>query len=115
LKENLIQEKSFNFAIRIIHLYKQLIDKKEYVLSKQLLRSSTSVGANIEEANGGFSKRDFTAKMGIALKEARETKYWLRLIHVSKIVEIDVTDYLKEIEEIVNILTSIVKTLQTKE
>ena len=115
MKENLIQEKSFNFAIRIIHLYKQLIDKKEYVLSKQLLRSSTSVGANIEEANGGFSKRDFTAKMGIALKEARETKYWLRLIHVSKIVEIDVTDYLKEIEEIVNILTSIVKTLQTKE
>jgi len=70
LKENLIQEKSFNFAIRIIHLFKQLIDKKEYVLSKQLLRSSTSVGANIEEAIGGFSKRDFTAKMGIALKEA---------------------------------------------
>ena len=83
MKENLIQGKSFKFAIRIIHLYKQLIDKKEYVLSKQLLRSATSVGANIEEAIGGFSKRDFTAKMGIALKEARETKYWLRLIHVS--------------------------------
>jgi four helix bundle protein len=115
LKENLIQDKSFNFAIRIIHLYKQLIDKKEFVLSKQLLRSATSVGANIEEAIGGFSKRDFTAKMGIALKEARETKYWLRLIHISKIVEIDVTDYIKESEEIVNILTSIVKTLQTKE
>jgi len=96
-------------------LYKQLIDKKEFVLSKQLLRSATSVGANIEEAIGGFSKRDFTAKMGIALKEARETKYWLRLIHISKIVEIDVTDYIKESEEIVNILTSIVKTLQTKE
>jgi four helix bundle protein len=101
LKENLIQDKSFNFAIRIIHLYKQLIDKKEFVLSKQLLRSATSVGANIEEAIGGFSKRDFTAKMGIALKEARETKYWLRLIHISKIVEIDVTDYIKESEEIV--------------
>ena len=115
MKENLIQDKSFNFAIRIIHLYKQLIDKKEFVLSKQLLRSATSVGANIEEAIGGFSKRDFTAKMGIALKEARETKYWLRLIHISKIVEIDVTDYIKESEEIVNILTSIVKTLQTKE
>lgn len=115
MKENLIQDKSFNFAILIIHLYKQLIDKKEFVLSKQLLRSATSLGANIEEAIGGFSKRDFTAKMGIALKEAREKKYWLRLIHISKIVEIDVTDYIKESEEIVNILTSIVKTLQTKE
>lgn len=110
--ENLILEKSFEFAIGIIGLYKQLTSSKEYVLSKQVLRSGTSVGANVEEAVGGFSKRDFTAKMGIALKEARETRYWLRLLDKSQMVSCSYENHLKEIESIINILTAIVKTSQ---
>ena len=76
--ENAVQIKSFAFAIRIVRLYQFLQEeKKEFVLSKQILRSGTSIGANIEEGEGGFSKKDFAAKMGISYKEARETKYWL--------------------------------------
>ena len=79
--KNIIQEKSFAFAVRIVKLYKYLIEeKREYTLSKQILRSGTSVGANIEEALGGYSKKDFRAKMSISYKEIRETKYWLRLL-----------------------------------
>ena len=110
--ENKIVEMSFNFAIEIIDLYKNLIKHNEYVLSKQLLKSGTSIGANIEEANAGQSKRDFIAKMAIASKEARETKYWLKLLNRSKLVEIDYSTYLVSIEHIVNILTKIVKTSQ---
>ncbi|MCK9291231.1 MAG: four helix bundle protein [Bacteroidales bacterium] len=89
MKKNVVREKSFEFAIRIINLYKNLTqEKKEFVLSKQLLRSGTSVGANIEEAIGGISKADFRAKMSISYKEIRETIYWLRLLHA--------TDYLEE-------------------
>ncbi|MDO9138639.1 MAG: four helix bundle protein, partial [Lutibacter sp.] len=80
--------------------------------SKQLLRSGTSIGANVEEALAGISKKDFTAKMSISSKEARETKYWLRLIDRSNIVQIDVSQPLIEIESIINILTKIVKTSQ---
>ena len=80
MKENIIQQKSYLFAIKIIELYKHLIGtKKEFVLSRQLLRSGTSIGANIEEALGGQSKKDFISKISIAYKEARETKYWLSL------------------------------------
>lgn len=89
-----------------------MTSSKEYVLSKQLLRAATSVGANVEEAIGAFSKKDFTAKMGIALKEARETRYWLRLLDKSQIVLRNYENYLKEIESIINILTAIVKTSQ---
>ena len=79
--KNIVQEKSFTFAVRIVKLYKYLVDeKKEYTLSKQLLKSGTSVGANIEEAIGGYTKKDFRAKMSISYKEIRETKYWLRLL-----------------------------------
>lgn len=95
--ENVVKDKSFDFAVRIVNLYKHLSqEKKEFVLSKQLLRSGTSVGANVEEAIGGVSKADFRAKLGIAYKEARETTYWLRLLHA--------TDYLtdKEFESIFN-------------
>lgn len=95
--ENVVKDKSFDFAVRIVNLYKHLSqEKKEFVLSKQLLRSGTSVGANVEEAIGGVSKPDFKAKLGTAYKEARETKYWLRLLHA--------TDYLtdKEFESIFN-------------
>jgi len=81
MKENIALEKSYKFAIRTVRLYQYLVnEKREYVLSKQVLRSGTSIGANIEEAVGGFSKKDFIAKISIAYKEARETKYWLRLL-----------------------------------
>ena len=79
--ENIIEEKSLNFAIRIVNLYKFLVfEKKEQVLSKQILKSGTSIGANIAEAQDAQSKNDFISKMSIALKEANETKYWLKLL-----------------------------------
>ena len=80
--DNIIETKSFAFAVRIVNLYKMLTnDRKEYVLSKQLLRSGTSIGANVSEAERGQTKPDFYAKMCIALKEANETHYWLRLLY----------------------------------
>lgn len=109
-KENIIQKKTFDFALSIIKLYVLLTEKKEYGLSKQLLRCGTSVGANVEEAIGGFSRKDFIAKMGIAYKEARETRYWLRLYQESKMAEVNFEEHLKCIEEIINILKSIIKT-----
>jgi four helix bundle protein len=113
-KENIILERSFEFALRIIELYKQMTEQKEFVLSKQVLRSGTSIGANVEEATAAYSKKDFAAKMSIASKEARETRYWLRLIDKSQIAQVDVAGYLDEIEHIVNILTAIVKTSQNQ-
>ena len=110
--KSIIQEKSFDFSLKIIVFYKQMIDQKEFVISKQLLKCGTSIGANVEEALAGQSKRDFTAKMSIASKEARETKYWLRLIDQSKLIKNDCSMLLKEIDEIINILTAIVKTSQ---
>ncbi len=110
--ENIILTKSFDFAISIIGLYKILIEQKEYVISRQLLRSGTSIGANVEEANAGQTKKDFIAKMSISSKEARETKYWLRLLDRSQFVKFDFTGYLSEIDQIINILTKIVKTAQ---
>jgi four helix bundle protein len=107
-----IKERSFQFAIRIIKFVQKL--PKDYTSHKiggQLLEAATSIGANVEEATGGFSKRDFTYKMGIALKEARESNYWLRLIKVSELVKSEELDYLlEESEQLRKILTSIVKT-----
>ena len=114
MKDNIIKDKSFDFALKIIDLYKQMIANNKYVLSKQLLRSGTSIGANIEEASAAKSKKDFINKMTISSKEARETKYWLRLIQESRIVNCDVKIYIKEIDEIIKILTSIVKTSKEK-
>ena len=111
-KENIIRDKSFDFALQIIELFKQLIAEKEFVLSKQLLRSGTSIGANVEEATAAISKKEFTAKMSIASKEARETRYWLRLLDKSKLVNLDFTKPLAEVEQLINILTAIVKTSQ---
>ena len=109
--DNIIETKSFDFAVRIVNLYKHLLeDKNERILSQQVLRSGTSIGANVSEAQRGQSKPDFNAKMNIAFKEACETDYWLRLLHS--------TDYLsdkefesieKDIREIIAILTSICK------
>jgi len=110
--DNIIAEKSFNFALEIIKLYKKLIEKNEYVISKQLLKSGTSIGANVEEASAGQTKKDFITKMCIASKEARETKYWLRLLQKSKFLDKDYNVYINEIDEIIRILTSIVKTAQ---
>lgn len=109
-KPNLIQDRTFQFALDIVKLYVQMTDKKEYVLSKQLLRSGTSIGANVEEAIGGQSKKDFLSKMNIALKETRETNYWLRLLKESNLVELDYNHTLKESKEITNIISAIVKT-----
>jgi len=110
MAESIIQQKSFEFALEIIHLYQELIECKEYVLSKQLLRSGTSIGANVEEASAAQSRKDFLAKMSIASKEARETRYWLRLLQKSQMVDIDFTTQLNQIDELIRILTSIVKT-----
>jgi len=109
-EDNLILNKSFDFAISIVSYYKTLQSQNEFVLSKQVLRSGTSVGANIEEAIGGHSRKDFIAKLIIAYKEARETRYWLRLLDKSQIVKNDPAKQLKEIEDIINILTAIIKT-----
>lgn len=84
--ENIVQQKSYAFALRIVKAYKYLADeKKEFVLSKQLLKYGTSVGANVEEAIGGQTPKDFFAKLNISYKEARETMYWLRLLKDSNI------------------------------
>ena len=86
--KGVLEEKSFQFAIRIVDLYRFLIDtKKEFVLSKQMLRAGTSIGANIAEAQFAQSKADFVSKMHISLKEANETRYWLRLLEASNLIE----------------------------
>jgi len=110
--ENKIVELTFNFSLQIIGLYKQLIRENEYVISKQLLRSATSIGANVEEASAAQTKKDFITKMSIASKEARETRYWLRLLEKSKLIHLNYESYLQSVEHIINILTKIVKTSQ---
>lgn len=112
MKESIVQQKSFQFSLKIISLYKELIKENEYIVSKQLLRSGTSIGANIEEALAGQSKRDFTAKISISSKEASESKYWLRLLKQSELTSIDVDSLILDIDELIRILTSIVKTSQ---
>ena len=111
-EENKILSLTFDFSLEIINLYKLLIRHNEYVMSKQLLRSATSIGANVEEANAAQTKKEFIQRMSIASKEARETKYWLRLLNKSQIIPYDYTEYLMKIEHIINILTKIVKTSQ---
>lgn len=113
--DNPIVHKSFQFALEVIDLYKELQKHGEYVLSKQLLRSGTSIGANVEEATAGQSRADFLTKMTIASKEVRETRYWLRLLQESRLVQVDVTRLLAEAEELIRILTSIVKTTAEKQ
>ena len=107
-----VLEKSFNFSLEMIKLYKLLLDKKEFVISKQLLRSSTSIGANINEAGAAISKPDFIHKMSIASKEAREARYWLMLLDKSQIIEFNFQDYLAKVDELIKMLTAIVKTSQ---
>ena len=115
MNDSVIYKKSFEFAIKIVNLYKNLTNKKEFVISKQLLRSGTSIGANVAEATAAYSKRDFTSKMSIASKEARETKYWLDLLKATNYLGEKDFDILNDIDEIIKILTSIIKTSQEKE
>ena len=108
--ENIIIDKTFNFSLNIISLFKKLQENKEFIISKQLLKSATSIGANVEEATAAQSKRDFINKMSIASKEARETKYWLRLLNDSELTTLDVLDEIKEVNHIINIITKIIIT-----
>ena len=114
MSNNTSVEKSFAFAIRIVNLYKYLKENhNEHVLSKQLLRSGTSIGANVAEAQRGQSKADFVAKMSIALKEASETEYWLRLLYKTEYLTKNQFDSIhSDIKEIIAILMSICKTAQ---
>lgn len=112
MSNNPIKEKSFQFAIQIINIYKFLtIEKKEYIMSKQILRSGTSIGANIEEAIGGHTRKDFLSKVTIAYKEARETSYWLQLLKETKYIsEHQFNSLFTQLEEILKIITAIQKT-----
>lgn len=112
MKENIIKDKSFKFAVRIVSLYIYLKDeKKEYVLSKQILKSGTSIGANVEEADGGISKAEFSSKISIAYKEAKETHYWLRLLKETNFIAENIfNSMLEDLNEIMKILFSILKT-----
>lgn len=116
--DNLIADKTFDFALQIVSFYIQLKTEKEFVISKQLLRAGTSIGANVEEAVAAQSKKDFINKMSIASKEARETKYWLRLLDKSNLTQLNCKIYLDEIEHIINIITKIIitskKSIETK-
>ena len=109
---NLIEKKSFNFAVRAVKLCKIISEeRKEYTLSKQLLRSGTSIGANVSEAEMGQTRADFYAKMSIALKEANETYYWLRLLHETEyLTDKEFDSMATDITELISILVSICKT-----
>jgi four helix bundle protein len=112
MKENLLLEKSFAFAVRVVKAYKYLVEeKKEFVLSKQFLRSGTSIGANCEEAAGGQSKADFVSKLSIAYKEARETSYWIKLLNATDYFDdAQSKSLLDDNEELLRIIASILIT-----
>ena len=112
MSENAVYEKSFEFAVRIVNLYKFLTgEKKEFVMSKQLLRCGTSIGANVAEAQKGQSYADFLSKMCIVSKEANETSYWLRLLHRTDYINREQFESLwRDADELVSLLTAICKT-----
>jgi four helix bundle protein len=113
-KDNVVQIKSYAFAVRIVKVFNYLSEqRKEYVLSKQLLRCGTSIGANIEEAIGGQSEKDFFAKLTISYKEARETHYWIRLLKDTDYLSVEEADnLLKDVDELLRLIGSIQKTLR---
>lgn len=116
MKENIVQIKSYAFAVRIVKVYQHLCEeKREYVLSKQLMRSGTSIGANIEEAIGGQSDKDFFSKLTIAYKEARETHYWIRLLKdTDYLSKSERESLLSDVNELLKIIGSIQNTLRAK-
>lgn len=111
IKENAVREKSKAFALRIVRMYQFLsTEKKEFVLSKQALRSGTSIGANVREGDCAQSKAEFIAKMNIALKEADETQYWLELLHESNYIEDSVFQSMNSnCDELIRLLVTIIK------
>jgi four helix bundle protein len=115
-KDNVVRDKSYAFALRVVKLYQFLInEKKEFVLSRQILRSGTSIGANVEEAIGGQSGRDFQSKMAIAYKEARETHYWIRILKDSDYLSDEYSQsILSDCDELMKILGSIQKTMKIR-
>ncbi|MGQ8338920.1 four helix bundle protein [Sunxiuqinia sp. A32] len=116
MKENPIRDKSYDFALRIIEVYKQLTqNEREFVLSKQLLRSGTSIGANAEEAIGAQSKKDFLSKISISYKEARETKYWIRLLRDSNYINQDkANNLIQEVDELLKLMGAIISTTKKR-
>ncbi|KAB2880202.1 four helix bundle protein [bacterium] len=112
MAQSKVYEKAFQFSIRIVNLYKFLISKKkEFVLSKQILKSGTSIGANLSEANGAISKAEFSAKVSIAFKEAKETEYWLQLLFETEYIDKTSFDSInRDCQEICKMLFSILKT-----
>ena len=115
MENNIVADKSFSFAVRIVKLYKHLTkQKREFVLSKQVLRSGTSIGANVSEGIRAQSKANFTAKMSIALKEATETKYWLQLLCATDYITPEQNEsLLTDLSELLGLLTAICKTAST--
>jgi four helix bundle protein len=109
-----VYQKSYQFSLQIIKLSEKLMSQKETVISKQLLASGTSVGANVREASAACSRKDFINKMTIASKEAREVKYWLNLINDSNMIDYDLAEIISLNEELIRLLTSIVKSSQKK-
>ena len=116
-ESNPVLEKSYAFALRVVRAYRYLAEeRREYVLSRQLLRAGTSIGANVEEAVGGQSDKDFLSKMAIAYKEARETHYWIRLLRDSGYLTVaESTALLADADELLRLLGSILKTLKSKQ
>ena len=113
MKKNIIVEKSYHFAVEMTEVCNKLKNKKEFHLASQLMRPATSIGANVKEATAAQTKRDFIAKMSIASKEAREANYWINIIKDSRTLEMDFTTHLSESEEIIKILTAILKTAKS--
>ena len=115
MKENLIQQKTYDFALKIINTSRQMHMNKEFVLARQLLKSGTSIGANVEEAIGGQSRNDFLSKISIAYKEARETRFWLRLLRDSNTLDTaHSNELLYQVDEILRIIGSIQRTTKGK-
>lgn len=111
MQKSVVGQKSYDFAIKIVNLYKDLLVNKEFILSRQLLKSGTSIGANVAEANGAISEVDFSAKMSIAYKEALETKYWLNLLKDTGYISVDKhNEIFNDADEICKMLFSILKT-----
>ena len=116
MSDSIVRQKSYDFALRVVRLCTGLKEQKHFEIANQLLRSGTAIGANVEEALAGYSRRDFAAKMCIASKEAREANYWLRLLTDAGILmEKNDKELLGVSEELVKMLTSIVKTTREKE
>ncbi|MDB5227458.1 MAG: four helix bundle protein [Bacteroidota bacterium] len=115
MKKNIVKEKSLELSFMAIDIYKELLASNEYILSKQFLRSSTSIGANIFEADGSYSKKEFASKMSISSKEAKETAYWTILLKYGNFIDRNWEQFDNQLLEVTKLLTAIVKTSHTRE